>query len=61
VRQAANNEPLIEITVPREQVKKKKYSGINSTVHIRSGFEITVPRDCYRKLLSKVVLIINRC
>jgi hypothetical protein len=36
VRQATNNEPLIGITVPQEQVKKK-YSGINSTVHIKSG------------------------
>jgi hypothetical protein len=36
VHQAANNEPLVRITVPWEQVKKK-YSGIISTVHIRSG------------------------
>jgi hypothetical protein len=35
VRQAANNEPLVRIVVPREQVKKK-YNGINSTVHIRN-------------------------
>jgi hypothetical protein len=34
--QAANNEPLVRITVPQEQVKKK-YNGINSTVNIRSG------------------------
>jgi hypothetical protein len=35
VRQAVDNEPLVRITVPWEQVKK--YIGINSTVHIRSG------------------------
>jgi hypothetical protein len=38
VCQAVNNEPLVEITVPQEQVKKK-YSDINNIVHIRSGFE----------------------
>jgi hypothetical protein len=36
LRQAANNEPLVRITVPQEQVKKK-YSGTNNTIHIRSG------------------------
>jgi hypothetical protein len=35
VFQAANNELLVGITIPREQLKK--YSGINGTVHIRSG------------------------
>jgi hypothetical protein len=38
VHKAANNEHPVRITVPQEQVKKK-HSGINSTVHIRSGFE----------------------
>jgi hypothetical protein len=33
--QATNNELLVRITVPQEQVKKK-YNGINSTIHIRS-------------------------
>jgi hypothetical protein len=36
--QATNNEPLVGITIPWEKVKKK-YSGINSTVHIKKGFE----------------------
>jgi hypothetical protein len=38
VFQAANNELLVGITIPREHLKKK-YSGINSTVHIRSGYD----------------------
>jgi hypothetical protein len=36
MHQAANNNPLVGITVSQEQVKKK-YSSINSTVNIRSG------------------------
>jgi hypothetical protein len=38
MRKVTNNEPLVGITIPHEHVKKK-YSGINNTVHIRSSFE----------------------
>jgi hypothetical protein len=45
VRQAGNNEPLVGITIPREQVKKK-YSGINSIVKSKA----VLIKDRYRKI-----------
>jgi hypothetical protein len=54
VCQAANNEPLVRITVPQEQVKKK-YSGINSTIYIRNCSY----KNRYRKVSSEAVHITN--